>query len=281
MKLFHQASIFLHSLMLVSIPCRVSGFTVLTPTSLNTTPNDSRILHQKRFAQPTNKQEDDNILRNDARKKRIVLPLQLILSSLFINTSPAQAGIGTIVPFDATLKEKFPGALQNYVIMLRLNSTLRKRGYLKKNSVVATLKSTDDLSSLMARDYGQSSEAVPLGDSSSIKEYIQNCQGRKALVLYGQDVSISREGDVSEIQGKDLKSSEKILMDSLASAGLSDVTLVGGIVVHRVKTGGKDAGEDCFYPMAMTSVRNGVTTDLFKQAFGDLPTPRQSVILPG
>jgi len=106
-------------------------------------------------------------------------------------------------------------------------------------------------------------------------------RAKKALVLYGQDVSISPEGDLSEIQGRDLKSSEKILMDSLASKGLSDLTLVGGIVVHRVKTGGKDAGEDCFYPMAITSVRNGVTTDLFEKAFGDLPTPRQSVILPG
>jgi len=180
MKFFHQASMFLHSLMLVSFPCRVCGFTVLTPTSLNA-PNDSRILYQKRFVRPANKQEDDNFILNDARKKRIVLPLQLIISSLFINSSPAQAGIGTVVPFDATLKEKFPGALQNYVIMLRLNSTLRKRGYLKKNTVFATLKSNDDLSSLMARDYGSLGEAVPLGDSSSFKDYIQNCQGKKSI----------------------------------------------------------------------------------------------------
>jgi len=277
MIIIHQASLFL---LLVFPPCIVCGFAVLTSTNLDAR-KDSRIFSQKRFVQPTNEHEDIKPLLNDARTKRIVLPLQLITSLLLIHSSPAHAGIGAVVPFDATRQEKFQGSIKNSVVMLRLNSTLRKRGYRNKNAVVATLKSKDDLSLDMAQSFGSFGKAVSLGDSSSFAEYIQNCQDKKALVLYGQDVSISPEGNVSDIQGKDLKSSEKTIMDSLASKGLSDLTLVGGIVIHRVKSGGKDAGEDYFYPMSITSVRNGVTTDLFKKVFGDLPTPRQSVILPG
>jgi len=267
------------SLTLVSFPCKVCGFAIHTLAGLDSATNDSRIFsHQER-------QDGGNpTIDIDTRIKRILLPMQLLTSSaLFIDTPPAYAGIGAVVPFEETRQEKFRGSIRNSVVMLRLNSTLKaKRGYQKKNAVVATLKSSDDLSVDIARNFGRGKEVVSLVDesSSSFADYIQKCQGKKALVLYGQDVSISPEGGVSEIQGKDLKSSEKLLMDSLASKGISDVTLIGGIVIHRAKEGpAKDTGEDCFFPMAMTSVRNGVTTDLFERVFGDLSTPRQTVDL--
>jgi len=267
MKFVYQASVLLT---LASLPCRVCGFAIHKSISLNTATNDSRIFSH---------QEGDDPTINDARTKRILLPMQLIASSLFINTPlPAHAGIGTVAPFEETLKEKFRGSIRNSVVVLRLNSTLNKRGYQKKNAVFATIKSPDDLSRDIARNFVRGGKVVSLDSSSSFADYIQNCEGKKALVLYGQDVSISPEGDVSEIQGNDLKASEKLLMDSLASKGISDVTLIGGIVVHRAKEGNaNDTGEDCFFPMAITSVRNGVTTDLFDRVFGDLPTPRQTV----
>jgi len=279
MKFVYQASF----MTLVSLSCRVCGFAIHAPIlGLDSATNDSRIFsHPKR-------QDNDNdptITDNDTRTKRILLPMQFLTSSLlFIETPlPAHAGIGTVVPFEETRREKFKGSIRNYVVVLRLNSTLNKLGYQKRNAVVATLKSSDDLSVDIARNFGRGGQVVSLADdssSSSFADYIQSCQGKKALVLYGQDVSISPEGDVSEIQGKDLKSSEKLLMDALASKGISNVTLIGGIVIHRAKSGtAKDTGEDCFLPMAITSVKDGVTTDLFERVFGDLQTPRQSVDL--
>lgn len=282
MKHINQA---LSLLVLVFSQCgRVCGFAVLPSTKSDAARNDIRISSQRRSVPPANEQEeDDGPASDDARTKRIVLPLQILSSSLILRSSPANAGIGTVVPFEATRREKFQGSISNSVVMLRLSSTLRKRGYRKGNAVVATLKPKDDLSIDIAQVFGRSGAALPLGDPSSFAEYVRSCTegGKRALVLYGRDVSISPEGDVGDVLGKDLKASETILVDALASKGLSDLTLVGGIVIHRAKTGGKDAGEDCFFPMAMSSVRDGVTTDLFREVFGDLPTPRQSVILPG
>lgn len=268
--------------MLVHGTSCVSGFAVPGPITLDCR-TGRRIFQQKRFAQNSNAQDDDDHTLNDARTKRILLPLQLIASSLFLKSSPANAGIGTVVPFDVTRQEKFRGSIQNSVTMLRLNSTLRKRGYVKRNALVATLKPKDGLVLRMAQDFGTAGEVVSLSDSSSFENYLQKCQDdkKRALVFYGQDVDISPEGDLSDITGKDLRSSEKLLVDSLASKGIPDVTLVGGIVIHRAKSGGKDAGEDCFFPVAITSIRNGVTRDLFEKVFGDLETPRQSVVLPG
>jgi len=140
------------------------------------------------------------------------------------------------------------------------------------------MKPKDDLALDILRGFGKG-ELVSLDDPSSFEDYVRQCEGKKALVLYGQDVSISPEGIVGDIKGRGIKESEKLLVDKLLAskaAGISELTLVGGIVIHRVKTGGKDAGEDCFFPMAITNVRDGVTTDLFEQVFGDLPTPRQS-----
>lgn len=286
----------------------VSGFSIQSPTSPTTfvPTRESRIISRRYFERPLatddqggdnpilnifngNDDDDDDVNDIDTRSKRIYLPLQIISSLSFINSSPANAGIGTVIPFDVTRQEKFSGSIMNSVTMLRLNSTLRKRGYVKKNALVATLKPRDELVLRLAQDFGTAGDVTLLSDASSIESYVQTFQQKsnennknyKALVLYGKDVDISPEGDMSEIKGNDFKESEKLLVDSLATKGISDVTLIGGIVIHRAKTGGKDAGEDCFYPVAMTSYRKGVSTDLFEKVFGDLPTPRQTVSLPG
>lgn len=239
---------------------------------------------------------DDNgndSLFSSARKARIVLPLQLLTTSFAaagVTTLsaplPAHAGVGSIVPFDETRNKKFRGSIGNSVVALRLKSTLRKRGYYSNKAVVATFKSQDDLGLLLSGEFGDGQVV----SSSSLEDCIQKLEGKqKLLILYGQDVTISPEGQVSDIQGNDFKSSEKSLLESALKTGGGldnnvEITLVGGIVIHRTKSGPrKDTGEDCFYPVAMKSIdsKSGVVTDLFGEVFGDLPTPRQSVVLRG
>mmetsp|Transcript_46354 Transcript_46354/g.68421 ORF Transcript_46354/g.68421 Transcript_46354/m.68421 type:complete len:310 (-) Transcript_46354:152-1081(-) len=228
---------------------------------------------------------NNNPMFRSARNARILSPLGLMTSASSIlwttNPLPANAGVGAVVPFEATRKEKFSGSIGNSVVILRLNSSLRKRGYFAKKAVVATSKSKDDLGFLLSREFGDR----PLYDledgSSSLEAYVKNCNEDKlkALILYGQDVDISPDGEVGDLKGKDLKSSEQFLIDKMSGVS-NEATLVGGVIIHRDKTGAsKDRGEDCFLPTSIVNVKNGVVTDLFDEVFGDLPTPRQTRIL--
>lgn len=217
------------------------------------------------------------------RTARIQLPLAVLSGSFCLlgTGEPAHAGVGTLVPFEETRKAKFRGSLANSVVLLRLRSSLRKKGYFAKKAVVACAKPADELSYLLSNDFGEGLPPVLISppSSDSIQAYIEkDLKGKKALVVFGKDVSISREGEVGETVGTDLSKTEDMLKTAFCSAGVEAV-LLGGTIIHRVKDGGKDAGEDCFYPSSILSLKDGVATDIFAEVFGDLETPRQSVVL--
>mmetsp|Transcript_28738 Transcript_28738/g.43844 ORF Transcript_28738/g.43844 Transcript_28738/m.43844 type:complete len:264 (-) Transcript_28738:100-891(-) len=208
-----------------------------------------------------------------ARGARIILPSLLVLGG----SLPANAGIGQKYPFDISLKKNFPGSLMNSVIMLRLASSLRKRGYMRGKASVATLKASE-LGVLLSRQFGDGT-IYNFDEKKSLDDYIASCEGKRALVLFGPDTAISPEGEVSEIKGMDVKSAEKFVTEKLINDKLwekvDEVTLLGGVVIQRSKTG-VDKGEDCFQPLLIkTLTRNGVK-DLYEEAFGDLLTPRIS-----
>ena len=234
-------------------------------TTLSETPNDI----------------NDQIM--SARNARIMIPLSTMTSTLMFsligNPSPSNAGIGSVIPFDVSRKEQFSGSIGNSVVMLRLQMSLRKRGYLNKKANVATFKPKDDLGVLLNQGFGSGSPLVEFnGSTSGLDEYLQSCEGnqKKALIFYGQDVDIAPNGDVSSIVGEDLKSTEELLYDKIGDRAL-DVTLLGGVTIHRAKEGGKDAGEDCFLPCRIMGVRSRYKVDIFEEVFGDLPTSRQTL----
>lgn len=217
-----------------------------------------------------------------ARKARVSLPLSTIASTfaftLFGDSAPANAGIGSVVPFDVSRKERFSGSIANYVVLLRLQRSLRKRGYFSKMAYVATYKPKDDLAVQLSQDFSDSPLLDLKAGDTSVEEYLQTCinSKKKALILYGQDVDISPDGTVSAIVGDDLKATEQALLEKIGDKAL-DVTLMGGIIIHRSKTGGKDAGEDCFLPARIMGVRSNYQVDIFEEVFGDLPTSRQTI----
>mmetsp|Transcript_2005 Transcript_2005/g.2858 ORF Transcript_2005/g.2858 Transcript_2005/m.2858 type:complete len:283 (-) Transcript_2005:139-987(-) len=255
-----------------------NGFSIASSPANIGKSNALSLLH----ATPNNKNgESNNSDMHLYRQARITTPLLTALfTTLFSNVSPANAGIGSVIPFEVTRKEKFAGSVTNSVILLRMKATLRKSGYYAKKAVIGTFKPKDDLSVALVTEFGDGRLFNLAEDSSAVEKYVEASNEKPhALILYGQDVDISPSGEVGTITGDDLKTTEKAIMEKLVGKGLKDFTLVGGIVIHRVKTGGKDAGEDCFFPVSITSTVDGKVTDIFPEVFGDLPTPRQTVVL--
>eukprot|EP00565_Helicotheca_tamesis_P000652 CAMPEP_0185729666 /NCGR_PEP_ID=MMETSP1171-20130828/6891_1 /TAXON_ID=374046 /ORGANISM="Helicotheca tamensis, Strain CCMP826" /LENGTH=283 /DNA_ID=CAMNT_0028398559 /DNA_START=82 /DNA_END=933 /DNA_ORIENTATION=- len=278
-----RQSLTIACLLVSSISWTTSGFVVITPAmntrslTINSISGSSTQLHQSN----ENKAKQSHSMLFSDRKARITLPLVTSLTTLLGNTLPANAGIGTIIPFEETRKEKFAGSIANSVVLLRLKSSLRKRGYYAKKAVVGTYKPKDDLVVSLTREFGEN-KLFDLGSSGEVLEEFIKTSGEypHALVLYGQDVTISPDGTVSDITGPDLKTTEASIMEKLKGKLSSDVAVIGGIVIHRTKSGGKDAGEDCFLPVSVTyASTDGSVSDLFGEVFGDLPTPRQTVVL--
>lgn len=227
-----------------------------------------------------------------ARVARIGAPLAIAAATFLSSPLVAEAGIGTVVPVEVTLKEKFRGAIANSVIILRLSSTLRKMGYYEKKSEIASFDASPTISELagdLTRKFGDGQTVYSLPES--MLAFIEATKGKRALIVYGPEVTISVEGDVSGQQGStDVAATEKQIFDQavkkLLDNGVSEVCLLGGTRIRRPKTGGKAAGEDYFYPRAITIWKKTsggntslMSTDLFDEVFGDLPTPRQTRIL--
>ena len=50
---------------------------------------------------------------------------------------------------------------------------------------------------------------------------------------------------------------------------VSEVTLLGGIVINRGHGGGLVGGEDFFQPLQLTAINSSGEVDMFTQVFGD------------
>ncbi len=59
---------------------------------------------------------------------------------------------------------------------------------------------------------------------------------------------------------------------------ISEVTLLGGIVINRGHGERLEGGDDLFQPLLLTTVSEKGETNIYQQVFGDLPTPRQRVL---
>jgi len=221
-----------------------------------------------------------------ARSARIRLPASILSGGALVgwNAQPARAGIGTEVPFETTLKERFRGAIRNYVVLLRLNSTLLKRGYGQNMATVAVSgQEPTDLSSAMANQFAEGTLTRGVDDLTStgitkvpFKDDLVR-KRKKALILFGPEVDIAPDGTVGQMRGGDtkgIKTAEAALIEKIKGRkldGLDEVTLLGGIIIHRSKGGGKDAGEDCFQAFSCTTIKsNGDVVDLFGPIFADL-----------
>ena len=59
---------------------------------------------------------------------------------------------------------------------------------------------------------------------------------------------------------------------------ISEVTLLGGIVINRGHGERLEGGDDLFQPLLLTTVAKNGETNIYQEVFGDLPTPRQHVL---
>ena len=54
---------------------------------------------------------------------------------------------------------------------------------------------------------------------------------------------------------------------------VTEVTMMGGIVINRGHGSGTEGGDDYFQPLMMKTLVKGGDVDLYKEVFGDLNTP--------
>jgi hypothetical protein len=62
---------------------------------------------------------------------------------------------------------------------------------------------------------------------------------------------------------------------------ISEITLLGGIVINRGRGREIDQGQDYFQPLLMRSITENGESNMFKEVFGDLPLPRSYQFLTG
>uniref|UniRef100_A0A7S2VZD4 Limiting CO2-inducible protein B/C beta carbonyic anhydrase domain-containing protein n=1 Tax=Eucampia antarctica TaxID=49252 RepID=A0A7S2VZD4_9STRA len=59
---------------------------------------------------------------------------------------------------------------------------------------------------------------------------------------------------------------------------ITEVTLLGGIVINRGHGENLEGGDDLFQPLLLTTVAKTGESNIYQQVYGDLPTPRQRVL---
>jgi len=167
----------------------------------------------------------------------------------------------------------------------------------------------NELGTFLSRQFGDGITVVPLSTtnkSSSYEEYVTNIvktggntrpsslpfsaptdiSQNRAIILFGSEVDIASDGVISNIQTPNttIKAMETQLLEKLAGIVpkdgnvLKEITIVGGVVIHREKTG-VDRGDDYFQPLVIKTyiAENGRVVDLYEKTFGDLLTPRGDV----
>ena len=78
-----------------------------------------------------------------ARSARVLMPLTALVSQALL---PREAfAKASSSQFDTTIKTYFPGSIPSNTVLLRAQSTLRKRQYLPYNTLLATSLSSDEV----------------------------------------------------------------------------------------------------------------------------------------
>ena len=77
---------------------------------------------------------------------------------------------------------------------------------------------------------------------------------------------------ISNLVGKQVEAT--ISSDPSFWGKISEITLIGGIVINRGHGSGTEGGDDFFQPLTMKAFSKSGVTDLYGEVFGDLPTPK-------
>ena len=231
---------------------------------------------------PPNKHPKNHIMQS-ARDARILAPASAILSTLLLpnNHQPAHAAASTNKGselFDAARSQYFDGSLTSSVIALRISGTLRKRGYLPYNTLLASSLSGDEVnvganglvpllqSKLISSDVGVLNLAaagddcgVPLPDSIATALSHAPVDG-KVVLVYAPNVGIDQAGTVGTVErvGQDVASDcasvSNILSGTASSSGLTK--LVTGKMKPITTNGNNNNDKVAAATMALYEVMN-------------------------
>lgn len=154
------------------------------------------------------------------RTARLKIPLATLFTqaSVFTFISPETSHAGTMSSFDASLKEFFPGSIPSSTVLLRVQSTLRKRQYLPYNTLLASSLPTEEIlqtpTSLIniirnklceSKDGGIYSlgglGGIPFaGDAGMEDLFLHAPQDGRIVIVFGPNVGIDKNGVVGSVE---------------------------------------------------------------------------------
>jgi len=309
------------------------------------------------------------------REARINLPFSLLLSTAAATAtwtpSPAYAKQSS-PQFEQSLKQYFPGSIPSSTVLLRVQSTLRKRQYLPYNTLISTSLPTEEIihtpTSLISQLRTKLSEAkdggiyalgglggIPFAGDAGMGDMLSHSpKDGKIVILFGPHVGIDKFGAMGKVErigteefgtdeasgvlvrayfdimngGSGMTSStsgmnleeeyvvgllkkmplkewklqggddyaisklttefykiiqvlvSKQVEGCIARKGngfwdrVTEVTMIGGIIINRGHGSGTEGGDDYFQPLSMKTLVKGTELNLYGEVFGDLSTPR-------
>jgi hypothetical protein len=204
-------------------------------------------------------------------------------------------GLGGI-PFagNAGMEDLFSHAPQDgrIVIVFGPNVGIDKNGVLGRVERIGTEEyGADEANGVVVRAYRdivRGKEGMVGTDSNTgwnlEYDYIVNMLQKMPLKEWAKDGKGGDDYAIAQISKEiygimeDLiqKMVEGCIMNDKYNAKVTEVTLMGGIFINRGHGSGTDGGDDYFQPLCMKALdqKTGTETNLYKQVFGDLSTPR-------
>jgi hypothetical protein len=196
---------------------------------IQTASASSSILRMKK-RDNTNVNANDNMNTNpilSPREARLNIPISTLVSSLLLTTTVGAVAVTAPSPayakqsspqFEQSIRQYFPGSIPTTTVILRVQSTLRKRQYLPYNIHLATSLPREEILftpiSLISQLRNKLSEAkdggvyalgglagIPFAGDAGMGDFLSHSpKDGKIVILFGPHVGIDKLGSLGKVE---------------------------------------------------------------------------------